>query len=130
MVESKINNLVSIAIFLLHNEMLSSHKKVKMVLEMKSQDKTKSKRRDCVMQKNDSRKARSTILKEKASVLKHFHCNKGIFSGSRVPGLRVWISGSRVSGSQGAWSQGLIYRVSGLRIPSPGSQVLILDYAV
>ena len=80
--------------------------------------------------KNDSRKARTTILKEKASVLEHFHCNKDIFSGSRVPGLRVWISGSRVSGSQGAWSQGLIYRVSGLRIPSPGSQVLILDYAV
>ena len=33
-----------------------SHKKVKMVLEMKFQDKTKCKRCDCAMQKNDSRK--------------------------------------------------------------------------
>ena len=30
--------------------MLSGHKKVKMVLEMKFQDKTKSKRCDCAMQ--------------------------------------------------------------------------------
>ena len=37
--------------------MLSGHKKVKMILEMKFQDKTKSKRCDCAMQKNDSRKA-------------------------------------------------------------------------
>ena len=37
--------------------MLSGHKKVKMVLEMKFQDKTKSKRCDCAMRKNDSRKA-------------------------------------------------------------------------
>ena len=37
--------------------MLSGHKKVKMVLEMKFQGKTKSKRWDCAMQKNDSRKA-------------------------------------------------------------------------
>ena len=51
MVEIRINNLVSIAIFLLYNKMLSSHKKVKMVLEMKFQDKTKFKRCDCVMQK-------------------------------------------------------------------------------
>ena len=57
MIENKINSLVSIAIFLLYNQMLSGHKKVKMVLEMKFQDKTKSKRCDCAMQKNDSRKA-------------------------------------------------------------------------
>ena len=57
MIQDKINNLVSIAIFLLYNQMLSGHKKVKMVLEMKFQDKTKSKRCDCAMQKNDSRKA-------------------------------------------------------------------------
>ena len=40
MIQDKINNLVSIAIFLLYNQMLSGHKKVKMVLEMKFQDKT------------------------------------------------------------------------------------------
>ena len=57
MIQNKINNLVSIAIFLLYNKMLSGHKKVKMVLEMKFQDKTKSKRCDCAMQKYDSRKA-------------------------------------------------------------------------
>ena len=57
MIQNKINNLVSIAIFLLYNKMLSGHKKVKMVLEMKFQDKTKFKRCDCAMLKNDSRKA-------------------------------------------------------------------------
>ena len=57
MIQDKINNLVSIAIFLLYNQMLSGHKKVKMVLEMKFQDKTKFKRCDCAMLKNDSRKA-------------------------------------------------------------------------
>ena len=57
MIQSKINNLVSTAIFLLYNKMLSGHKKVKMVLEMKFQDKTKFKRCDCAMLKNDSRKA-------------------------------------------------------------------------
>ena len=38
------NNLVSIAIFRLYKKMLSGHKKLKMILEMKSQGKTKSKR--------------------------------------------------------------------------------------
>ena len=57
MIQNKINNPISIAIFLLHNQMLSSHKKVKIVLEMKFQDKTKSKLCDCAMQKNFSRKA-------------------------------------------------------------------------
>ena len=57
MIQNKINNLVSIAIFLLYNKMLSGHKKVKMVLEMKFQDKTKFKQCDCPMLKNDSRKA-------------------------------------------------------------------------
>ena len=56
MIQNKINNLDSIAIFLLYNKMLSGHKKVKMVLEMEFQDKTKSRRCDCAMQKNDSRK--------------------------------------------------------------------------
>ena len=56
MIQNKINNLVSIAIFLLHNKMLSRYKKVNMVLEMKFQDKTKSKRCDCAIQK-DNRKA-------------------------------------------------------------------------
>ena len=49
MIQNKINNLVSIAIFLLYNKMLSGHKKVKMVLGMKFQDKTKSKWCDCVV---------------------------------------------------------------------------------
>ena len=51
------NNLVSIAIFLLYNHMLPCHKKVKIVLQIKFQDKTKHKRCDFAMQKNDSRKA-------------------------------------------------------------------------
>ena len=38
MIENKINNLVSIDIFLLYNKMLSGHEKVKMFLEMKFQD--------------------------------------------------------------------------------------------
>ena len=57
MIQNKINNLVSTAIFLLYNKMLSGHKKVKMVPEMKFHDKTKSKRGDCAMQKNYRRKA-------------------------------------------------------------------------
>ena len=43
MIQNKINSLFSTAIFLLCNKMLSGHKKVKMVLERKFQDKTKSK---------------------------------------------------------------------------------------
>ena len=43
MIQNKINNLASIAIFLLCNKMLSGNKKVKMVQELKIQDKTKSK---------------------------------------------------------------------------------------
>ena len=43
------NNLVFIAIFLLYNKMLSGHKNVEMVLGMKFQDKTKSKRCDSAM---------------------------------------------------------------------------------
>ena len=39
MIRNKINNLVYIVIFLLYNKMLSDHKKVKMVLGMKFQDK-------------------------------------------------------------------------------------------
>ena len=54
MIQNKINNFVSIVIFLLYNKILLGHKKVKMVLEMKFEDKTKSKRCDCVMRKNDS----------------------------------------------------------------------------
>ena len=57
MIQIKINNSVSIVIFPLYIKMLSSHKKVEMVLEMKFQDKTKSKRYSCAIQKNDSRKA-------------------------------------------------------------------------
>ena len=57
MIQNKINNIVFITIFLLYNKMLSGHKKVKMVLEIKFQDKTKSKRFDCVTQKNGSWKA-------------------------------------------------------------------------
>ena len=53
MIQNKINNLASIAIFLLCNKMLSGYKKGKMILEMKFQDKTKSKQSI----KNDSRKA-------------------------------------------------------------------------
>ena len=46
MIQNKINNLVSIVIFLLCNKMLSGHKKVKLVLEMKFQDKMKYK--ECI----------------------------------------------------------------------------------
>ena len=42
MIQDKTNNLVYIAISHLYNQMLPGHKKVKMVLEMKFQDKTKS----------------------------------------------------------------------------------------
>ena len=49
MIQNKINNLVSINIFLLYNKILSGHKKVEMVLEMKFQDKMKSKRCDLAM---------------------------------------------------------------------------------
>ena len=38
MIQNKINNFVFIAIFLLYNQMLLGHKKVKMALEMKFQD--------------------------------------------------------------------------------------------
>ena len=37
MIQNKIINLVSIAIFLLYDKMLSSHKKMKIVLELKIQ---------------------------------------------------------------------------------------------
>ena len=74
-----LDNLVSLAIFLLHNKMLSGHKKVKTVLEMKFQDKTKSRRYDCAMQKNDSRKALTTIIKP---ILNHVHCDMDIFQTS------------------------------------------------
>ena len=56
MIQNKINNLIYTTIFLLCNKMLWGDKKVKMVLEMKFQDKTKSKRYDSAMQKNGSRK--------------------------------------------------------------------------
>ena len=42
--QNKINNLLSNAIFLMYNKMLSSDKKVKMMLGIKFQDKTKLKR--------------------------------------------------------------------------------------
>ena len=44
MIQNKANNHISIDIFLLCNKMLSGRKKVEMVLEMKFQDKMKSKR--------------------------------------------------------------------------------------
>ena len=79
MIQNKINNLVSIAIFLLYNNILSGHKKMKMVLEMKFQDKTKSERCDCAMPKNDS-----NCYKERASILEQCNiCNVCIFQTSR-----------------------------------------------
>ena len=58
MIENNINNYVSIAIFLLYIiRRYQVKKKLKMVLEMKFQDKTRSKRYDCAMQKSDSKKA-------------------------------------------------------------------------
>ena len=54
---NKMNNLISNAIFFLYNKMLLGHKNVKMVLGMKLQNKTKFKRCDSAMQKNDSCKA-------------------------------------------------------------------------
>ena len=44
MIQNKINNFVSIAIFLLYKKMLLGHKKVKIVLGIKFEDKKKSKR--------------------------------------------------------------------------------------
>ena len=70
MIQNKINNLVSISISLLYNKIPSGHKKVKIVLEIKFQDKTKSKRCDYAMRKNDSRKALC-------------YKGKGIYSGTR-----------------------------------------------
>ena len=67
--------------------MLSGHKKVKMVLEMKFQDKTKSKRCDCAMQKNDSmnileyvpsnmgKTSTSNFMQVKPLPLPDFSCN-------------------------------------------------------
>ena len=80
MIQNKINNLVSTAIFLLYNKILSGHKKVKMVLGKIFQNKAKSKRCDSAMQKNGSRKA--LLLKERVSILEHVHCNMGIFETS------------------------------------------------
>ena len=40
MIQNKINNFVSIAIFLLYKKMLLGHKKVKIVLGIKFEDKT------------------------------------------------------------------------------------------
>ena len=78
--------------------------------------------------KNDSRKVRTTILKEKAFVLEHFHCNKGIFSGSRVPGpgsqgLDFRIPGLRVSGCLVSGSH-----LPGLGSENPESRVSGLDF--
>ena len=73
-------------------------------------------------------------------------CGEGqlLVTGHRVPLPGSWVSGSHVSGlqvprprvpvpeSQCSKSQGhgvLGLRVSSLRVPGPGSQVLILDYA-
>ena len=77
MIYNKINNLVSIAIFLLCSKMLSGHKKVKMVLEMTFQDKTKSKRCIKVIV------GRHYCYKERASILEHVQCNVDIFQKSR-----------------------------------------------
>ena len=57
--------------------MLSGHKKVKMVLDMKFQDKTKSKRCDCAMQKMIV--GRHYCYKGKTSIMEHVHCNMHIF---------------------------------------------------
>ena len=58
MIENNINNYVSIAIFLLYIiRRYQVKKKLKMVLEMKFQEKTRSKRCDCAMQESDSEKA-------------------------------------------------------------------------
>ena len=65
MIQNKINNLVSTAIFLLCNKMLSGHKKVIMVLERKFQDKTKSKQ--CI---------KMIVARQ------YFYKGKGIYSGT------------------------------------------------
>ena len=76
MIQNKINNLVSIAIFLLCNKMLSGHKKVKMLLEMKFQDKTKSKR--CIKMLV----GRHYCYKGKGNYLENVQYNVGIFQTS------------------------------------------------
>ena len=70
MIQNQKNNLVYVAIFLLYNKMLSGHKKVKMVLGMKSQDKTKSERCEYAMQKIYNGEG-SIVIKEKACILEH-----------------------------------------------------------
>ena len=49
--------------------------KVKIVLRIKFQDKTKSKPCDCAIQNNDS-----AVIKKRASILEHAQCNMGIFT--------------------------------------------------
>ena len=56
MIQNKIYNLVFIVIFLWYNKVLSGHKKIKITLGTKFQNKTKSKRCDSAMEQNDSRK--------------------------------------------------------------------------
>ena len=76
MIQNKINNLFSIAIFLLCNKMLSDHKNVKMTLEIKFQDKTKFKR--CIKMIVEG----TIIIKERGSILELVQCNMGIFQTS------------------------------------------------
>ena len=69
MIQDKVNNLVSIAIFLLYYQMLLCHEKVKMILEMKFQDKRNP---------NDA-----TLRCKKMIVGRHYcYKGKGIYSGT------------------------------------------------
>ena len=70
MIQNKINNLISIAIFLLYKKMLSGHKKVKMVLGTNFKIK-RSPNHATVLCKEKK--------KEKASILEHVQANIDIF---------------------------------------------------
>ena len=69
MTQNKINNLVSIAIFLLSNKIPLGHKKVKIVLGVKFQDKTNL--------------SDATVRCKKMIVGRHYcYKGKGIYSGT------------------------------------------------
>ena len=73
MIQSKTNNLVSIAIFLLYMRCCQATKKVKMILGLKFQYKTES-----VRSKKTIHKKKTTVIKKRASILGHVLYNMDI----------------------------------------------------
>ena len=58
--QKEINNLATTAIFLLYKKMLSGHKKMKMVLRKKFQYKTKCKRCNSIIQKQQQQQQKDS----------------------------------------------------------------------